>query len=284
MYTLSIQLHDEFLNYMFSEKNASKLTLQSYKTDFTNFLDYLKVSGISENVLECQTKDIRLFITYLKISKNYESNSIRRKIHSLSSFFNYLYEMEYIQTNPMVPIHAPKWIEKLPIYFSKADLRIPLKAPDKFARFTEHKMRDKLILELFIYTGARRSEVLQLNWSDVNFQQKTILINGKGNKQRIIPIVDDLGVDLVAYYLETKPTQNQPIIISDTGSRMSVTGLQTLFRRYLKKSILVNKGYTLHKLRHSFIGNIQLLTTNDKVLQKIARHSDVSFTKKDTFI
>lgn len=279
MDTQASQLHEEFLDYMLSEKNASKLTLKSYKTDFKHFIEYLKISGRCENILECQTKDVRLFITYLKITKSYESNSVRRKIHSLSSFFNYLYEMEYIQANPMAPIHAPKRVEKLPIYFSKSDLKILLKSPEKFARFPEHRMRDKLLLELFIYTGARRSEVLQLNWCDVNFQEKTILINGKGKKQRIVPIVDDLGVDLLTYYLDTKPVPNAPLIISDAGGRMSVSAVQTLFQRYIKKSGLGNKGYTLHKLRHSFATHLHQAGVDVLTIQALLGHNDLNSTK-----
>lgn len=279
MNLLSAQLHEEFLNFMFAEKNASEYTLKNYKDDFRSFTEYLLVSGKTLDIAKCQTKDIRLYISFLKISKKYQSNSIRRKIHSLSSFYRYLCEMEYIQTNPMTPIHAPKREETLPVYLSKSELKRLLEAPFKFARFPEHRLRDRLILELFVFTGARRSEVIRLNWSDINFSQKTILLNGKGKKQRVVPINDILGQDLVEYYSQVNPAQGTPVIISDAGNRISITGLQTLIRRYIIKSGLDGKGYTIHKLRHSFATHLHEAGVDVLTIQTLLGHSDLNSTK-----
>lgn len=280
MENISSALHEEFSDYMLAEKNASHHTLENYKEDFKNFREFLITSDLNTDVTQAKTKDLRLYVTYLKISKKYASNSIRRKIHSLSSFYKYLTEMEYITLNPMLPIHAPKREEKLPIYLSKIELKRLLEAPSKYARFPEHHLRDKVLLELFIFTGARRQEVLQLNWQDVNFVQKTILIrNGKGKKQRIVPIPDALGADLVAYYLDTTPSPHTPVILSDTGNRMSVSALQTLFQRYIKKCALNNKGYTLHKLRHSYATHLHEAGVDVLTIQELLGHADLNSTK-----
>lgn len=272
--------YDDFLNYMESERNASKATIKSYITDFKVFTDFLDIASIEPRVDTITTQNLRKYVTYLKQHKKYANETVRRKINSLSSFFNFLLETEYIDKNPMAPIKAPKKEQRIPVYIKENELRRLLEAPEKYARFPEHRLRDKIMIELLVFTGARRAEVLALNFDDVDFGKKTItILKGKGNKQRIVPLIEPLATDLWEYLQTRLPLSNRAILISDTGNRMSVSNFQNLFRRYLEKSGLGNKGYTIHKCRHSFASLLYQNGVDIISIKELLGHEDLNSTK-----
>ncbi|MCT4619869.1 MAG: tyrosine-type recombinase/integrase [Marinisporobacter sp.] len=270
----------EFIDYLQSEKNASNSTLTSYKTDFKIFTTFLAIGGIEPRLNTMTTATLRRYISYLKLHKNYKTNTIRRKIHSLSSFFKFLLEMEYIEKNPMLSIHAPQEEKNIPIYIKEKELKMLINAPEKHARFEEHKLRDKVLLELLIFTGARRSEVLNMDWDDVDFGKKTIKIRKtKNKKQRLVPLVEPLTSHLWNYLQTRMPLSNRAIIISDKGNRMSVSNMQTLFKRYLKKCGLDKKNYTIHKCRHSYASLLCQSGVDIVSIKELLGHEDLNSTK-----
>ncbi len=279
---------EEFLNYLSAEKNASKLTLTSYTNDFRVLFEFLAIGNIKPGIYTLTTPILRRYISYLKVTKGYKTNTIRRKIHSLSSFFKFLMEQEYLEKNPMLPIHAPKEEQNLPIYLTKDELKLLISMPLKHSR--DHKLRDKVILETLAYTGLRRQELLGLDWSHINFGNKNLtVVNGKGKKQRVIPMADQLATDLWAYLQTRLPLTNQAVFLSDYGNRMSVTALQQLFVRYVKLAGFEDKGFTIHKMRHSFA---TLLLMGDGVshgadlitIQQLLGHEDLNSTKVYTHV
>ena len=224
--------YDDFLGYMESERNASKATIKSYTTDFNVFTDFLDIASIEPRVDIITTQILRRYVNYLKKHKNYANETIRRKINSLSSFYNFLYETEYIEKNPMAPIKAPKKEQRIPVYIKENEIKRLLVAPEKYARFPEQRLRDKVMIELLVYTGARRAEVLSLDFDNVDFKNKTItILKGKGDKQRIIPLIEPLATDLWNYLQTRLPLTNRAILISNKGTRMSVSNFTNLFRR-----------------------------------------------------
>lgn len=285
--------YNEFLDYMEAEKNASKATITSYTTDFRIFNDFLAIGGTEPRLCTMTTQILRRYVSYLKLHKNYANNTVRRKINSLSSFFNFLLETEYIEKNPMLPIKAPKKEQQIPIYIKEKELKRLLLAPEKYARFPEQRLRDKVMIELLVFTGARRAEILSLDFDNVDFGSGTItILKGKGNKQRIVPLMEPLATDLWDYLQTRLPLSNKAILVSDTGNRMSVSNFHNLFKRYLEKSGLGNKGYSIHKCRHSFASLLhqngvdiisikELLGHEDLNSTKIYTHTDVSHLRKE---
>lgn len=270
----------EFIDYLKSEKNASKTTIVSYETDYKIFTVFLTIGGIEPRLNTMTTAILRRYISYLKLHKDYKTNTIRRKIHSLSSFFKFLLEMEYIEKNPMLSIHAPKEEKNIPIYIKERELKMLINAPAKYARFESHRLRDRVLLELLIFTGARKSEVLNMDWDDVDFGKKTIKIRKTKNKtQRLVPLVEPLLSDLWDYLQTRMPLSNRAIIISDTGNRMSVSNIQTLFKRYLKKCGLDKKGYTIHKCRHSYASLLCQSGVDIISIKELLGHEDLNSTK-----
>lgn len=272
--------YEYFLDNMFAEKNASIATVKSYKTDLKNLLEFLKIINVEPQLNIITTAILRRYITYLKINKKYGTNTVRRKTHSLASFYKYLTNTEYIEKNPMATINAPPEEQKIPIYIKENELKKLIEAPEKYARFPEHRLRDKVMVELFIFTGGRRAEINGLDFDDVDFGKNTITIRkAKGNKQRIVPLLEPLKTDLWDYLNERLPLTNRAIIISNTGKRMSISNMHVLFKTYLKKCGLGGKGYSFHKCRHSFASLLHQNGVDILDIKELLGHNDLSSTE-----
>ena len=270
--------YKDYLNYLRTEKNVSDLTVDSYNSDFKIFITFLNLNKISHEVNEISISVIRKYFAYIKLKKNYANGTIRRKIHSLSSLFKYLTEMELIDKNPMLSIHAPKATENLKIYLSPEEIKTVLDAPMKFK--SPNVLRDKAILMTLFYTGLRRSELLSLRIHDVNLGTNILtVINGKGRKQRIIPIIDDLSEILFIYLQSRIPISNHHLFVNDSGNQLTTTWIHLFFKKYLELTHLSNKGYTLHKCRHSFATHLIKNDTSVFAVQQLLGHSDLNTTK-----
>jgi len=178
--------------------------------------------------------------------------------------------MEYILRDPTLPIHAPKEPDQLPIYITKEDLEKLIAAPLKYK--SDFTLRDRAILSTFVFTGVRRQELIKA------------IKYGKGNKQRVLPLINPLNNDLWAYLQTRLPLTNNALFTSSTGNRISVTTLQLILKKYLKLTGLENKGYTLHKFRHSF-GTLLVKSGADLFsVQKMLGHQDLNTTKVYTHL
>lgn len=268
----------EFIDYLKSEKNASKYTIENYTSDFDIFLHFLLSQGIEPGIDTITPPILRRYIAYLKNDKDYMVETIRRKIHSIKSYFNFLYSQEYISKNPTAGIHAPKSPDRLPIYLDANELKKLIAATMKHP--SENSLRNKCAIETLIFTGLRRSELLFLDWDDIDFKSNTIKVRcGKGKKDRIVPISEPLISDLWAYLQSRLPLKNNAVFISSKGTRMSTTPLNQMFKRYLKISGLDGKGYTIHKLRHSYASLLLQNGADLKSIQELLGHSDMNSTK-----
>lgn len=274
---------EEFINYMAVEKNASVHTKANYRSDFKIFINFLTINDIKPELQTFDVRIIRKYLVYLKNVKEYKNETIRRKINSLASFFKFLVEQEYLIKNPMGPIKAPKREEKIPIYLSDNEIEKLIKATMRYGR--ENALRDKCFIKVLAYTGMRRQESLKLDWGDIDFGLNVIKIRfGKGKKERIVPMPESLSTDLWAYLQTRLPLSNQAVFLSNAGNRLTPSPAQNIFRKYLKKTGLDEKGYSIHKLRHSYASlliqnNVDLLS-----VQKLLGHSDLNSTKIYTHV
>ena len=169
-----------FLKYLKIEKNYSNLTIINYGKDLKTFLEFLKENNI-ENFDKIEYQTIRKFLEYLYEQK-YEKKTIARHISSLRSLFKYLLKENKIKNNPMILISNPKLDKKLPKYLYYEQIEQILSIPDQN---TPLGMRDLTILELLYSTGVRVSELVNIKIEDISFDEKTIKILGKGNKETI---------------------------------------------------------------------------------------------------
>ncbi len=268
---------ENFLNYMLSEKNASNLTIISYKKDISLAAEFFLKRCMNPSIEEINVELIRKFIVFMKIEKKYSVSSLRRKIYVLSSYYKYMVQMEYIIKNPMLVIRAPKRPIRIPIYLSKDEVELLLKTP--MISRNENSMRDQIFLYLTYFGGMRRSEIIKLDFDNIDFNEKTIkILNAKGNKDRIIPMHPRLEDKLWAYLQTRLPLTNHAVISTSYG-RMSAPRIDTIFGVYRKIARLENKGFTLHKLRHSFATHLIQNGANLFVVQELLGHKDLDSTR-----
>ena len=271
---------EEFMSFMIVERNASKLTISSYTSDFRVLEEYLSSKNMKISISTLNVATIRTFIHFLKLEKKYTNETIRRKIYALSSYFKFLVENDYLtmDKNPMLKIRAPQKEERLPIYLSEKEIRTLIDTILKTGG--KNAIRDKAIISVFAMTGLRRMELINLDWEDVDFGEKTIKVrNGKGKKQRILPMPETLYQDLLAYMNNSLPIKNPALFVTSNNERVNFRGINNLFQKYIRRAGLAGKGYTLHKLRHSYASLLIQQGVDISIVKELMGHSDFNSTK-----
>ena len=170
---------DDFIKYI-RNKNYSNYTISCYEKDLNQYLEFLKEN--KKNILDVDYKFLRTYLSML-YDKKYAKKTIARHISSLKSFYKFLFKNNIIDKNPMVLIKTPKLDKKLPKFLYYDDIDALLNVPDTS---TFLGLRDALILEALYSTGIRVSELVNIEIKDINFSENTILILGKGNKERYV--------------------------------------------------------------------------------------------------
>jgi len=142
-----------------------------------------------------------------------------------------------------------------------------------------------VILSILIFTGIRRQELLGLDWDDVDFKEQTLKIRfGKGKKQRVIPIPNNLSEDLWEYLQIRSPLKENSLVINNCGLRLKKTSLYNILRKYLKRAGLASRNITPHKLRHSYATFLYQQGTDVFTLQELLGHNDLETTRVYTHV
>lgn len=274
---------EEYLGYLSAEKNVSPYTLDNYSSDFKIFTNFLLLKNLTLDMTKIKTRDLRNYLIYLKNDKGYANESIRRKVNALRSFFYFLTEQEYIDKNPSLSIHAPKRIERLPIYMTEFELNLFLKTIESTGR--KNALHDLCFFKLLAYTGLRRQEAIRLNWTDINFGNNTVTVHmGKCKRSRVVPMPESLSEKLWEYLQTRLPLSTQAVFLSEAGHRISPSITGTRFTKYLKRSGLTGKGFTMHKLRHTYASHLVLAGVDLLSVQQLLGHSDLNSTQVYTHI
>ncbi|WP_029419964.1 tyrosine-type recombinase/integrase [Alicyclobacillus macrosporangiidus] len=269
----------KFTSYLRLERDFSKATVIAYRRDFHDFLEFLSRENIDPELENITTPMIRDYVVYLSEEHNLSPNSIRRKLNSLRSFFKYATTQEYISKNPALPVVPPKKKKVLPVYIPADELRKLLNAPMQQGR-SRTWLRDKLILETFAFTGIRRQELINLEWRDINFREGTLKVrSGKGDKDRLIPLPPQLLRDLEMFKSMQDVSDFTPVFRSVNGRRLTPWPLRRLFERYIKLAGLEGKGYTIHKMRHSYATLLMQQGVDVTTIQELLGHADLTATK-----
>lgn len=274
---------EEYLGYLSAEKNVSKYTLDNYTSDFKIFTHFLLLKSLPLDMTKIKTRDLRNYLIYLKSDKGYQNESIRRKVNALRSFFYFLTEQEYIDKNPSLSIHAPKRVERLPIYMTEFELNLFLKTIESTGR--KNALHDLCFFKLLAYTGLRRQEAISLNWTDINFGNNTVTVHmGKCKKSRVVPMPESLSEKLWEYLQTRLPLSTQAVFLSEAGNRISPSITGTRFTKYLKYSGLTGRGFTMHKLRHTYASHLVLAGVDLLSIKQLLGHSDLNSTQVYTHI
>jgi len=270
-------LYEEFLSYLSVERNCSPLTLSSYRSDWSVFLQALSELGVSVKLSAITRQVVREYVVWMR-KRGLSPATVARRIHSLRSFWNYLWENDYTDTNPFRKLSLPKQVRQLPVYLSEDECRSMIAGAGE-QKSALLRCRDTALLTFMLMTGARRSEVLSLRWADVDLMGKTVrFVAAKGHKTRVVPLAERPAAELSSWREVRPASDHDYVFTAKSGARLGRRGLATALQRALKAGGVGKPGTTPHKLRHSFACLMLRSGVDLNCLQRMLGHSRLDTT------
>ena len=264
---------DVFLNFIKTEKRLSSHTVKSYSSDLKQFSKYLsKECNINSDINQVTFQTIRSWIVFL-LENNINPRSVNRKISVLKSYYKFLLQEGILSYNPMIKIISPKTSKRLPSFVDKDDIQNLL---DK-VKFENNYIgnRDRLIIEFFYVTGIRLSELINIKISDIDFNNNYIKVLGKRNKERLIPLSNNMTNKLKNYVNENDIMQ---YLFNNKGKKMYSKLVYRLVKKHLNLvSSIDNKGP--HVLRHTFATHMLNNGADINAIKELLGHSNLNATQ-----
>lgn len=260
----------DFLEYLKYERRVSVNTVDSYGENLLLLKNYT-----NKDLISLKKEDIKDFLD------NVEATA-RTKAHYLTvfnSFYKYLVFMDKIKSNPCDGIKAPKLEKKLPTYLTNEEIaklfNIRLTKPVDY--------RNKAILEVMYATGARISEVINLEVNQIDFEECIIRVVGKGKKERIIPL-DDVAIEALDNYINNyrpfliKNETYNYVFLNKNGEKISRQMIFKILKNLANKAGII-KEISPHTLRHSFASNLLNNGADLRVIQELLGHENLETTE-----
>lgn len=274
-----------FIEYLQIEKNCSPLTIENYKRDLEEFFLFLEQEDIKD-VTSVEYFVARLFLTKL-YERNLSKRTVARKISCLRSFYKFLVREEVARENPFSLVTLPKKEQKLPRFFYEEELRILFSSLDKEKPMG---LRDAALLEVLYATGIRISECCVIQLQDVDFSLGTILVHGKGRKDRYVPF-GHYAKDAMNEYIQkvrseliSTTAKNHPyLFINFRGDPLTARGARYVLNECMKKASIKGNIHP-HKLRHSFATHLLNNGADLRTVQELLGHSNISSTQVYTHV
>ena len=281
-------IEDAFTNWLGNLKevrNLSDNTLISYKHDVKSFIEFISTHTGSEVSIkylnDMKISDFRSFLSYLR-NKDISSTSIARIISSLKSFFNYLLNTNLIESTVVQSLRTPKQKKFLPRPISSELAIETIKHAQDMEKEKWIGMRNKSILMLLYGCGLRISEALNLNFEDIN-ENDYLIIKGKGNKERMVPLMDYVKNDIENYIHECPKNfmKDDPLFVGKRLDRLSPRIIQYVLEK-IRHNLSLPETATPHALRHSFATHLLDSGGDLRTIQELLGHSSLSTTQKYT--
>ncbi len=273
----------EYLNYLSGVRNLSPATVKAYGEDLGLYEEFLDENGIG--ILEAGVRDARNFVGFLK-SRKLKESSINRAVSSVKGFYKYCLRFDIAKKNPFENIKSISNSRKLPDLFSVEEIKKLLSMPDD----SVFGLRDRLIIELFYSTGCRIAELVGMNLFDISIRSMSILVRGKGRKQRFVFLSEDTAKLLKRYLgvrkqiLKSDNTEDaSALILNRRGKRITERGVRFILDKYLER-LKSGKHVSPHSFRHSFATHLLDNGADLRMVQELLGHSSISTTQIYTHI
>ena len=261
-------------------EGVSVNTIKTYSAHFKKFVLYCADNNLI-NLDNVTTDDLRKYIIHCR-DIGYAPHTVQDVHRSLSVFFRWLYDENRILTNPMKPLKRPRVPKEYARTFSAREVKLIL---DYFDVSTFCGFRNKFIMLVFLGTGIRKSELLRLKLADVDLENRVLKINGKGGKQRFVPISTSLLRSFRQYlskredYLNDMGMGQSALFITRMGSPMSKSALEEVFAQVKSGLAIDKRRLSPHTFRHTFARAFLSNGGNLFSLQDILGHEDIATTR-----
>ncbi len=266
----------KYLEHCQVQRNLAVLTLKAYRRDINDFIAFLKQHHSTTHVESITDTIIGQFFVD-QFSQNISPKSLARYRSSLNSLFAYILHNKGIVSNPVELVSTPKMGSKLPEVLDVDTVNRLLNIPIE----SEIAARDKAIIELFYSSGLRLSELSNLYWLNLDFEQALVTVTGKGNKQRLIPVGKHALIALEHWRPIGKLwdiSESGYVFISKRGGQFKQRSIQARIKYWAQRMGLWERVYP-HLLRHSFASHVLESSGNLRAVQEMLGHVDISSTQ-----
>lgn len=298
----------DFLEHLALNENASAHTVRAYKSDLTQYLEFL-AAHLDRRISEIQPADLdhlsaRAFLADLS-RRGSSKASAARKLSAIRAFGRYLRREGVLDGDPSALVGAPKREVRIPNHLAVGEMEKLLETPDTS---TPLGRRDKAILEVFYASGLRLSELVGLNLDDVNLSARVLRVLGKGRKERIVPFNQAAASAVGAWLADREQfvppgehivrqrgqTRRHPklrgsrtpldaLFLNYRGARLSTRSVDKLVRRYVAQCS-TRYGISPHALRHSFATHLLEAGADLRAIQELLGHARLSTTQRYTHV
>lgn len=276
-----------FLTYLEVERNASQLTVKSYREDLTALADYLTEArgGLCPTPGEITMLELRGYVAALH-EAGYAQTTVARRLASLRSFFRFGQREGWVKANPAKPLRNPRKPRRLPHFLSTEEIGRLLVSPPNS---NPMGLRDRAILETMYSAGLRVSEVVGLDESDLDFEAGIVRVRGKGRKERLAPI-GSYAVQALRRWLKVRPLSTRepqgpqaPIFLNKFGRRLTTRSVARMLEKHLRGTGL-DLRTTPHSLRHSFATHLLDRGADIRSVQELLGHKSLITTQIYTHV
>jgi integrase/recombinase XerC len=280
-----VKYEEDFLAHLRVERSASNLTLLSYRTDLSQFFDFLSreyqkpSEELSTEMINHKT--VRKYLAEMQ-SSGLSRATMARKLASLRSFVKFMCREDILPGNPIANVSTPKQDRRLPRFLYPIEIDLLLNSPNTSRVLGR---RDKAILETMYASGVRVSELVAINMGDINWGEETILIRGKGNKERLAPLgrqakkaLQDYLENSRNHLLQAGQATNDAVFLNRFGGRLSGRSIRNIINKYVEE-VAITQKVSPHTLRHSFATHLLNGGADLRSVQELLGHVKLSTTQ-----
>lgn len=271
---------DSFINYLEFEKRASPHTVDAYRRDLRQLEEFVGLSFDLNEISEAQHPELRAWVIDL-VDSGLSTTSVNRKIATLRSYYKFLLRSRIISKDPTYKLKGLKNPKKLPEFVQEETILAVLN--ESVYEPTFEGQRDKMVMEFLYLTGVRLSELVGLQWSDINLIEDSVKVLGKRKKERIIPITKGLKQNILLYkkvFEETfsKVGQSEYFIVSNQQKQSYPMMIFRIVRHYLDLFAQTSKR-SPHVLRHTFATHLLNKGADLNAVKDLLGHSSLAATQ-----
>ncbi|WP_340373190.1 tyrosine recombinase XerC [Peribacillus sp. FSL E2-0218] len=274
-----------FIEYLQIEKNSSHYTIENYKRDILEFFLFLDEQGMTD-ITSVEYFDVRLFLTSL-YEKNLSKRTVARKTSCLRSFYKFLLREGDVKDNPFSLVSLPKKDQKLPRFLYEKEMEQLFSSLNKDSPIGK---RNNALLELLYATGIRVSECCEIKLHDIDQSLGTVLVHGKGKKDRYVP-VGKYAQEAIELYIRTARMEMTSsdakahvyLFVNFRGDPLTPRGVRYILNELIKKSAAEGSLHP-HMLRHSFATHLLNNGADIRTVQELLGHSKISSTQVYTHV
>lgn len=269
---------ERFIEYLYKEKNYSAETIKAYEYDIVTYVDFLASKDL--DYLTVKYDGVRLWIVELS-EQGVSNRSINRKMSSLRSYYKFLQKIEEVDVSPLQLHRSLKVEKKLQLPFSVNEIDAVRERLDGLEDF--NSIRDLLIVEMLYCLGLRRAELVALKISDVDLYQHQVKVLGKGDKVRVIPVVQVVEKILKKYIsvrglVMSNMDKNDNLLVNEKGNKINEMFVYRVINRYFS-NVTTKEKKSPHVLRHSFATHLLENGADINSIKELMGHESLGTTQ-----